>query len=106
MSEPWSSKQRSKKGRGRPLFGVNAVVCSKKKKVTKNARKKTKKDLTGPTLLEISEYANQSWQGGGFKPQASRGFYKVVASWHQLAPSLHLCSCKVGPQSGRPLLVS
>jgi hypothetical protein len=59
MSEPWSSKQRSKKGRGRPLFGVNAVVCSKKKNVTKNARKKTKKDLTGPTLLEISEYANQ-----------------------------------------------
>ena len=53
MSEPWSSKQRSKKGRGRPLFGVNAVVCPKKKKVTKNARKKTKKDLTGPTLLEM-----------------------------------------------------
>ena len=61
MSEPWSSKQRSKKGRGRPLFGVNAVVCPKKKKVTKNARKKTKKDLTGPTLLEISDYA--TYQG-------------------------------------------
>jgi hypothetical protein len=39
---------------------VNAVVCSKKKNVTKNARKKTKKDLTGPTLLEISEYPNKS----------------------------------------------
>jgi len=36
---------------------VNAVVCSKKKKSDKNAKKKQKKDLTGPTLLEISEYA-------------------------------------------------
>jgi hypothetical protein len=35
---------------------VNAVVCSKKKKSDKNAEKKQKKDLTGPTLLEISEY--------------------------------------------------
>jgi hypothetical protein len=32
-------------------------VCSKKKKSDKNAEKKQKKDLTGPTLLEISEYA-------------------------------------------------
>jgi len=29
-------------------------VCSKKKKSDKNAEKKQKKDLTGPTLLEIS----------------------------------------------------
>jgi len=35
---------------------VNAVVCSKKKKSDKNAEKKQKKDLTGPTLLEIYEY--------------------------------------------------
>src|SRR4029077_10050919 len=56
ISEPRSSKQRSKKGPGRPLFGVNAVVCSKEKKSDKNAEKKQKKDLTGPTLLEISEY--------------------------------------------------
>jgi hypothetical protein len=35
-------------------------VCSKKKKSDKNAEKKQKKDLTGPTLLEISEYANKS----------------------------------------------
>ena len=32
-------------------------MCSKKKKSDKNAEKKQKKDLTGPTLLEISEYA-------------------------------------------------
>ena len=35
-------------------------MCSKKKKSDKNAEKKQKKDLTGPTLLEISEYANKS----------------------------------------------
>ena len=38
---PRLSKQRSKKQPGRPLLGVNAEVCSKK-------------DLTEPTLLEIS----------------------------------------------------
>ncbi len=38
--------------------------------------------------------------------RVSRAFHKVAASWHQLAPSLHLRGCKVGPQSARPLLVS
>jgi hypothetical protein len=33
-----------KEEEGRPLIGVNGVVCSKK-------------DLTGPTLLEMYEYA-------------------------------------------------
>jgi hypothetical protein len=41
-SEPWSSKQRSTE-QGRPLFGVTGEVRSKK-------------DLTGPTLLEMSDY--------------------------------------------------
>jgi hypothetical protein len=36
-----------KEEEGRPLIGVNGVVCSKK-------------DLTGPTLLEMYEYANLS----------------------------------------------
>jgi len=38
-------------------------VCSKKKKSDKNAEKKQKKDLTGPTLLEISEYATNQASG-------------------------------------------
>jgi hypothetical protein len=38
------------KEQGRPLFGVNEEVC--KKVVTK----KGKKDLTGPTLLEMYDY--------------------------------------------------
>jgi len=46
---------------------VNAVVCSKKKKSDKNAEKKQKKDLTGPTLLEISEYATNQASGISFE---------------------------------------
>jgi len=31
-------------------------VCSKKKKGDKKVEEKNKKDLTGPTLLEMSDY--------------------------------------------------
>jgi len=34
---------------------VNAVVCSKKKKGDKKLEEKTNKDLTWPTLLEITD---------------------------------------------------
>jgi hypothetical protein len=38
-------KEGTRKGQGRPLFGVNAVVYSKKKKSDKKCQKKTKTGL-------------------------------------------------------------
>jgi hypothetical protein len=37
--------QRSNNGRGKPLFGVNAVVCSKKEKIDKKLEERTQKGL-------------------------------------------------------------
>jgi hypothetical protein len=62
-------------------------VCSKKKKSDKNAKKKQKKDLTGPTLLEISDYANQTFVNlrmfasslsAGFGRVRKRGFLRII----------------------------
>src|SRR5215471_11598290 len=54
-NEPWSSKQNLTE-QIRPLFGVNGVVRPKNKRKMKKGGRKTQKDLTEPTLLEMPVY--------------------------------------------------
>jgi hypothetical protein len=66
-------------------------VCSKKEKSDKNAEKKQKKDLTGPTLLEISEYATsqavaKSRDKAVFTAMVREPVYFVDASQSRAAP--------------------
>jgi hypothetical protein len=52
-----------KEEQGRPLIGVNGVVCSKK-------------DLTGPTLLEMYEYGVNQDLGWIYQARGGRKLRK------------------------------
>src|SRR5215470_1746621 len=55
-SEPWSPREGQQRNQRRPLFGVEGVLRSKNEKSDKKFQKSARKDLTEPTLLEITDY--------------------------------------------------